>query len=524
MEYAKQVLAAAKQAGMKTLLATHYKCPPIHHDAIDEIRPVFLHDLWENNLSEEALSLRHCLKRAYVYLANNYPALTHALPKPLLMLFLPLAWRAWTTNQTIISHMIQSLETLSLTADDIIFVPNMGNVELAAVRHFKRKLNWHLLFRRNIFEGTETAYQAQLAHPSPRLARTVQAFTAFKHENILAHFYTDTEALTKQYSVLSGFAFHTLPIPLGTPPKRIPKAHKHPLNIVYIGDARNEKGFPLLAPLISDLRAAGYDESHVHFKIQSNFNIPGGEAATRANKRLLKNMPGAWVTLTEGPFTSAEYHAFITEADIILLPYDMQHYYARSSGIFAESLAAGIPVVTRNKSWMSQALLTKQQAYTSKLLASSAPLQTIQSNQHSYVFTPKRSNSMLIIRVDNTAALPGQYIDVKAQHADGSLIQTISLDLRIPQPLGCLRIPAVKTVSLEFSSTVPCTLFEIAGEPYNQFYAASVFSDASDFSAALREIIAHYESYEAQAIALQEAWSAQHNSHHLLKILLQNNN
>lgn len=518
MEYAKQVLGAAKQAGYRTLLATHKSCESFRHDAIDEMRPIFDHGIWENNLSEETPSFYHSLKRICVHLANDYPTLAKCLPRSLLLFFFPLVPQALQGKDIFIRRFSQGLKALSLSPEDIIFVPNMGNIELAAISAFPFKLHWHLLFRRNVLEGSEPSYADQLAHPSLALERTWQAFKSA--ESLHAHFYTDTNELTAQYALISGRAFHTLPIPLGEVKKRVPSSTKI-LHIAYIGDARNEKGFPLLAPLIADLQRSG-EAANVRFTIQSNFNIPGGESDSRRNKAHLKTFPSSLVTIQEGPFASREYHALIESADIILLPYDVQRYYARSSGIFAEGIAAGVPVVTRNKSWMSHSLLEFQQAHLNRLLSTQTPLQTLPVRDADLQFTRKSLNSVIIIRAENDTSLEGHFIEASLDHNDASLIKTASLDLRAPYALACLRLPEQKIINLHFSSGQNCTVFEIEDTHDSQFTAASLFSDNADFSAALHEIIAHYPAYAAQAAGLQEAWRAQHNRHMLVQILEKN--
>ena len=58
--------------------------------------------------------------------------------------------------------------------------------------------------------------------------------------------------------------------------------------------------------------------------------------------------------MIERALTTGEYADLVHSADIILLPYQADVYAARSSGILAEALAAGKPVVVPSGTWMSR--------------------------------------------------------------------------------------------------------------------------------------------------------------------------
>ena len=48
-----------------------------------------------------------------------------------------------------------------------------------------------------------------------------------------------------------------------------------------------------------------------------------------------------------------DYYAELAAADLVVLPYDAEVYRDRSSGILAEALAAGKPVVVPAHTWMA---------------------------------------------------------------------------------------------------------------------------------------------------------------------------
>src|SRR5262249_19815557 len=70
----------------------------------------------------------------------------------------------------------------------------------------------------------------------------------------------------------------------------------------------------------------------------------------------LQSLPKKYVTLVgvHGPLEPDEYYGIISRADIVLLPYDRDHYHAGSSGTLAEAIAAGKPVVAPADTWLAQ--------------------------------------------------------------------------------------------------------------------------------------------------------------------------
>ena len=175
------------------------------------------------------------------------------------------------------------------------------------------------------------------------------------------HFYTDTERLTAQYDAVSTIRFRTLPIPFrhelvdraaGTAKSR-DDAIKH---VVYLGDARPEKGYLYLPDLIAGLWQGYAQPGKVRFTIQSNFNVPDGERGALDARRRLAQFPDDVVTLITEPLSPKDYYRLLTDADIVVLPYNANRYAARSSGVLAEALSAGKVVVAPSGTWMAAQL------------------------------------------------------------------------------------------------------------------------------------------------------------------------
>ncbi|HEX7446496.1 MAG TPA: glycosyltransferase [Pirellulales bacterium] len=314
---------------------------------------------------------------------------------------------AWRKRLAFAADSLRLFRKVKLAEGDVVFVPTLAEPEmLGLLKVFERNpatalATWHLLFRRNIFVGREPDYAAQ----DEGLRPLRNAFQQFRQRTagLKVSFYTDTEPLTLQYNRLGVATFATAPIPVAAnyrvqrseyriqqevggqrseareeiaPPLRVSPSPRLPISvspqpatragatgetasparpwhIVYIGDARTEKGFHLLPHLVADLAAEG---PPVRFTFQSNYNIPGGEPAAAVARAQLDCCPNERVRLLDEPLTSDAYRQLLLSADVVVVPYDRDNYYARSSGIFAEALVAGKPVVVPGGSWMATEL------------------------------------------------------------------------------------------------------------------------------------------------------------------------
>jgi hypothetical protein len=249
----------------------------------------------------------------------------------------------------------RAVRELKLGPDDVVFVPTLAEPELIGLlKEFRRDFSvsipgYHLLFRRNIYQGREPDYAAQDSNLLPLRNAFLQARELAEKG---VRFYTDTAELCEQYNRLRVFDFIQCPIPHTYPP---PVARSEgPLNLTYLGDARKEKGYPYLAGLVGDLHRDYVMSGKVRFVVQSNYNIRGGEPDAIVARSLLQSYPSSEVEVLPAPLPSEEYRRRLLDADVLLLPYSRDEYYARSSGVVIEALAAGIPVVVSAGSWLAR--------------------------------------------------------------------------------------------------------------------------------------------------------------------------
>ena len=262
-------------------------------------------------------------------------------------------------------------EEVGLGPHDIVFIPTISHRDMLGLLEFFRAgsreadASWHLLFRRNLPEPSLPGDAA----PDPALNEIRGAFESFRREagSRRIYFHTDSEELTEQYEQAGTLHFRTLPIPhTNAPQQRVPA--EGPLRVAYLGDARREKGYHLLPDLVWNLRKDYLETNKVRFVFQSNPNPREGEAETAIPRAEMDRFPSSMVALYKEPLSMDDYRRLLLSSGIMLLPYNRHDYRARSSGILAESLAAGIPVIVPAGTWLSrQLLLGENESYPETL-------------------------------------------------------------------------------------------------------------------------------------------------------------
>lgn len=178
----------------------------------------------------------------------------------------------------------------------------------------------------------------------------------------IVRFFSDTAQLSSRYSALSPVRFRTVPIPFRhnwmSPEKAgeisDQSVQHRPLNVIYLGQARVEKGFQHLPRLVESLWDTHVRPGKLRFTFQANMNIPGGEPGIREAHLDLRRFSKNMVRLFTEPLNSADYYRHLLDGDIVVLPYDADTYRNRSSAPLAEALLAGKPVVVPAGTWMAE--------------------------------------------------------------------------------------------------------------------------------------------------------------------------
>ncbi len=446
-----------------------------------------------------------------------------------------------------------------LEQGDIVFLPLASAPEIMGLlQYFQRdpsSINaaWHSLFRHQLYIDRD-------ALPTLESTRRIQrAFIQFLEglHGRKVYFYTDTDELTRQYNSLGIVRFETLPIPISEEfheLRRGPVPHGS-LRIAYVGDARKEKGYHHLPQIVQDLWEEYVKTGRVKFVIQSNFNIPGGTAQTVVARMQLESYSRDRVTLLTEPLGTDEYRDLIVNADITLLPYDRDAYYARSSGILAEALAAGVPVIVPSGTWMAKQFADEVYRYHEKLerewkilksrngvelrwrFAGEAYLNPMSCDGRLglgtktkpvyTILTVPRSARWLLLSFGPTNPAQGlvrvytDQIDAKGT----SLRRREVILSESPHARASMLLPLVQGVQRIYldlakaSVNATSELSDIrvhffAEHPGPQSAVGLIYDDPDDITDLLREMIENYRHYRETAQAFAVKWFSIHNADH----------
>lgn len=158
-------------------------------------------------------------------------------------------------------------------------------------------------------------------------------------------FATDSEKLVAPFESALGCRVHYLPHVVETafPPAAPPRSDQPPV-FLSAGNARREKGFSEVLDalgLLSSRLAAG------EFRVRVQTHQPDAFCA-----KILEGFAGIpGVSLMDECLNFSDYNAALAEADVLLLPYHLDHYALRTSGVFCEARCAGRPVIATKGSW-----------------------------------------------------------------------------------------------------------------------------------------------------------------------------
>ncbi len=165
------------------------------------------------------------------------------------------------------------------------------------------------------------------------------------HQLGRVRFATDSEPLARVYRHLCGMDFSVMPSPMHLAPaeqEREPQAGG-PLRFHALGSAHYIKGTDVLLEAIRLLRSDP-PEIPVRFVIQWPIEEvhAHGHAPLRPDEELAAS---GWVEYVRGELSAEDYGALLRSSDGILLPYRVDPYRERTSGVLIEAVTAGVPVI-----------------------------------------------------------------------------------------------------------------------------------------------------------------------------------
>lgn len=215
--------------------------------------------------------------------------------------------------------------------------------QMLAPRHFLQWLRWmdaspsppvlflHLGYRPGRFAPPEVARSLERLSP------------ALRNRIFLV---TDSEKLVGPFAKILRTEVHYLPhiISYAFPPAPARPFSRPPI-IFVPGNARREKGFSEVVQAMESLRKSGLLDQF-HFVVQRH------DPDTACAEILRGGIPsGKGIEWIDRPLSDTEYIERLGRSDVILLPYHLDCYELRTSGIFCEARIAGKPVIASKSSW-----------------------------------------------------------------------------------------------------------------------------------------------------------------------------
>ncbi len=251
----------------------------------------------------------------------------------------------------------QILKDIKVTSEDDIFIHTIGIEQVEEVYNYlasneaSKMPRFHILLRRDI-EDTLVVYAKGMG-----LKAILDKCYQSKLWPKIIQFYTDTDDLIERYNSLSQVNLRKIPIPFRQEKLKESKDNFNkdkPIHVVYLGDARPEKGYHYLPDIVQSLWTDYIQSGRIKLTIQSNFSIEGGEGLIPQARLALERYPQEKVTLIKQAMSADDYYQLLSNADVLILPYDPHSYRFRTSGVLTEALAAGKPVIVPNNSWLAK--------------------------------------------------------------------------------------------------------------------------------------------------------------------------
>jgi glycosyltransferase involved in cell wall biosynthesis len=460
---------------------------------------------------------------------------------------------------------------LNLGSDEVIFIPTLSEADFVGLSRLFRAdsrstlPSWHLLFRRDIYAGREPSYAQDDGDDRVRraLLRATLLEITQKSKAHRVSFYTDTDRLTDQYRRLNAAEFSTLPIPVNETFRARDRSDTDlPLEVVFLGDARSEKGYPLLPPMVEALWRE-VDAGKVHFTFQSNFGFERtqSDAPVVVSRNALRTYPADVVRIHEKPMKTDEYEKLVLESDIILIPYDAERYYARSSGVLVEALSAGVPVVVPAGSWMSDQIQPEDVAVHDDLRAVCQGGRLISGRLHWQTFEGQNVAARRRTTLTFGGGQLGIWSSIRPQLGETHLLVQFRFDEGLPPGMYCRSwlqfmdragtrlgqdkavlgpgvdgrasalfeiVPGTEQIEFVLSNAfdpavitaadveISCLTVRMSADRVPLSAIGRAYADPEHLAPVLREVIANYADYRARAAAFAGRWVKRHNPDRLV--------
>ncbi len=279
------------------------------------------------------------------------------LPRPLRQI-VPREWNYFRHYHGLYRDLVGAESKIALARDTIVLFHTIRHNHVLPIVKWAERLRGRGCPRFALILRF-TAYPTY-ARRSPTAAIYRRALGYLEQSPVRDRFrlFTDSSRLAWEYREHTSIPVAILPIPHVESGARghaesCRQGGSGPIRLTYAGDARVNKGFHLLPYLFERLEPLRRAEE-VAGEVQANIRDDGEWEVKTAVRRLRR----AGVDLVDHELSSGDYYALLDRAGMVLLPYTLDYYHAQTSGIFAEAVARGKPVVVPRGSWMAEQLGT----------------------------------------------------------------------------------------------------------------------------------------------------------------------
>ncbi len=250
-EYAQSALAAAAAAGFQAILAANRRFSA-KAELPWPVYPAYKYGVWfhqgaprwQQNLRRAAVSVARAAQRRQrgegeLAIASRRIGSGESAMR---------SWARQTRLRRFLQDSCRFFDRIGPAPDDVVFLPTLSFDEFLQLDSARRRGalpsqgQWHVVFRRDAAMDSPIALRA--------MGMACEPFDASVSRRAW-HFWTDSEELAMQYQHATGRHFGVLPIPHADTTAAAPAAER--LRILYLGDARREKGFHHLPRVVETL-------------------------------------------------------------------------------------------------------------------------------------------------------------------------------------------------------------------------------------------------------------------------------
>ncbi len=245
------------------------------------------------------------------------------------------------------SDLLNGIRLEDVGRDDIIFA------EMLAPRNLAGWLRWlgSLPKGREPILALHLGYAAERFGVNPEIPRLLASLKV-SGKLARARFVTDSDMLREKYEAILGQPVSVLPVVISRRAAECYKSPGKPPHFASLGNARQEKGFAEILAAVDILNANGRAPD-ARFTLQSS-DPDTISAAALVNFR---SAAAESVSLINEPLDDEGYLQLLQDTDVLLLPYHLEKYHDRTSGVFCEARTSGKPVITTEGSYLGREVL-----------------------------------------------------------------------------------------------------------------------------------------------------------------------